>query len=129
AVDLDVEAGTARRRTAQRLNVDAIGKNYILANALKAARARVPEAGILLCIGGDIVSCGGPWVVGVVDPRRPEDNAPGLARTRLGTGALTSSGGYQRQVSVGGRRYPRMIDPRTGRCATRVLGASVLAPD
>jgi len=129
AVDLDLDAGTARRRSAQRLNVDALGKNYILAKALKAARARVPDAGILLSIGGDIVSCGGPWIVGIADPRRPEDNAVPLARTRLGNGALTSSGGYQRHVTVAGRRYPRMIDPRTGLCATRVLGASVLAPD
>jgi thiamine biosynthesis lipoprotein ApbE len=130
AVDLDVEAGTARRRSVQRLNVDALGKNYILAKALQAARGRVPEAtGILLCIGGDIVSWGGPWTVGVADPRRPEDNAAPLARTRLGDGALTSSGGYQRTFKVGGRKYPRMIDPRTGRSAIHVLGASVLASD
>lgn len=129
AVDLDLDAGTARRRSAQQLNVDALGKNFILAKALKAARARVPDAGILLCIGGDIVSCGGPWKVGVADPRRPEDNGIPLARTRLGNGALTSSGGYQRHVTVAGRRYSRMIDPRTGQCAMGVLGASVLAPD
>ncbi|MBI3856834.1 MAG: DUF2271 domain-containing protein [Planctomycetes bacterium] len=130
AADFDVEAGTVRRRSAQPLNVDAIGKNYILAKALRAARLRVPEAcGILLSIGGDIVSCGGPWDVGVADPRRPQDNAAPLFRTRLGSGALTSSGGYQRFFKVGARRIPRMIDPRTGRPALRILGASVLARD
>ncbi len=134
AVILDVEAGTARRRSSQRLNVDALGKNYILAKAVAAARARVPEAtGILLSIGGDLASWGrgpdGAWCVGVADPRRPSDNAAPLARTRLGNGALASSGGYQRHVTVAGRRYPRMIDPRTGRPALGILGASVLAPD
>jgi thiamine biosynthesis lipoprotein ApbE len=130
AADLDLEAGTARRRSSQRLNVDALGKNYILAKALRAARSRVPEAtGILLSIGGDIVSWGGPWCVGIADPRRPWDNAAPLARTCLGTGALTSSGGYQRHFTVAGRQYPRMIDPRTGCFALGVLGASVLAPD
>lgn len=130
AAVLDVDAGTVRRRSVQPLNVDAIGKNYILAKALRAARAQVPEArGMLLSIGGDIVSSGGPWDVGVADPRRPQDNAAPLFQTRLGTGALTSSGGYQRFFTVGDRRIPRMIDPRTGRPALRILGASVLAPD
>jgi len=134
AVDLDLDAGTARRRSAQRLNVDALGKNTILAKALQAGRRRVPEAtGILLSIGGDVVSWGagpeGPWRAGVADPRRPYDNAAPLARVRLGNGALTSSGGYERYFTVGERRVPRMIDPRTGRPAAGVLGAAVLAPD
>jgi thiamine biosynthesis lipoprotein ApbE len=134
AVELDVEAGTARRLGTARLNVDALGKNYILAKALRAARTRVPAAtGLLLSIGGDVVSWGagpdGPWIVGVMDPRTPFENAPPAARTRLRGGALTSSGSYERFFTVAGRRIPRMIDPRTGRPATGVLGASVLAPD
>jgi thiamine biosynthesis lipoprotein len=131
---LDVEAGTAQRRSSQRLNVDALGKNYILARAVEAARARVPDAtGILLSIGGDLASWGrgpdGAWCVGVADPRRPADNALPLARTRLGNGALASSGGYERNFLVAGRRISRMIDPRTGEPALGVLGTSVLAPD
>ena len=129
AADLDVEAGTARRRSSQRLNVDALGKNYILSKALRAARKRVPEAsGILLSIGGDLVSWGA-WQVGVADPRKPADNAAPLARLRLENRALASSGSYQRFFSVGGHRIPRMIDPRSGRPALDVMGASVLAPD
>jgi hypothetical protein len=90
----------------------------------------VPEAtGILLSIGGDLVSFGGPWTVGAADPRKPQDNAAPLFRTRLGNGALASSGGYQRGFHVGGRRIPRMIDPRSGRPALGILGSSVLAPD
>lgn len=134
AADLDLEAGTARRRSGQPLNVDAIGKNYILAKALRAARSRVPEAsGLLLCIGGDVAAWGdgpdGPWRVGVADPRRPFDNAAPIAWTRLSNGALTSSGSYERRFTVAGRAYPRMLDPRTGRSACGVLGASVLAAD
>jgi thiamine biosynthesis lipoprotein ApbE len=134
AAILDVEAGRAQRRSSQGLNVDALGKNYILSKAVGAARARVPEAtGILLSIGGDIAAWGegpdGAWRVAVADPRRPSDNAVPLARTRLGSGALASSGGYQRYFTVGGRRISRMIDPRTGKPALGVLGASVLAPD
>src|SRR4029079_15959223 len=87
AVDLDVEAGTARRRSSQRLNVDALGKNTILAKALQAARRRVPdETRALLSISGDVVSWGagpdGPWGARVADPRRPYDNAAPLARVR-----------------------------------------------
>ncbi|HLY73281.1 MAG TPA: DUF2271 domain-containing protein [Planctomycetota bacterium] len=134
AAILDVEAGTAQRRSSQRLNVDALGKNYILGKAVEAVRTRVPEAtGVLLSIGGDLASWGagpdGAWSVGVADPRRPGDNALPLVRTRLGTGALASSGGYERYFRVAGRRIPRMIDPRSGKPALGVLGASVLAAD
>jgi len=134
AAILDIEAGTAQRRSSQRLNVDAIGKNYILGRAVESARSRVPEAtGLLLSIGGDIVSWGtgpdGEWCVGVADPRGPFDKAAPLARTRLGNGALASSGGYERRFTVAGRRVSRMTDPRTGKPALGVLGASVLAPD
>lgn len=134
AADLDVENGTARLRSTQKLNVDAVGKNTILARALRAARTSVPEAtGILLSIGGDLAAWGsapdGPWIVGVADPRKPHDNAAPLFRARLVNGALASSGGYQRHYNVGGRRISRMIDPRSARPALGVLGASVLAPD
>ena len=41
--------------------------------------------------------------------------------------AVATSGGYQRSVTVGRRRYSHLIDPRTGRPAAGVASATVVA--
>ncbi len=118
-----------------RFHLDAIAKGCILDRAGAAARRAVPEArGFLLDIGGDILTWGdagpdgGAWTVGVADPRRSEDNAPPLARLRLRGQAVATSGGYARRYTAGGRAHSHILDPRTGRPAEEVLGATVVAP-
>lgn len=130
AADLDVEGGKARRRTSQLLNVNAIGKNYIIEKAVHAARSQDPSlAGILLSIGGDVACRGAEWRVGVVDPRRSQDNAPPLTHLLLRDRAVASSGSYERPYTIGDRRHSPVMDPRNGRPADGVLGATVVAPD
>ncbi len=68
---------------------------------------------------------GGPWLVGLEDPRRPESCWGGLA---IAQQAVTTSGDYMRFVEADGRRYGHILDPRTGRpTANRCESATVIA--
>lgn len=132
---IDESARKVSRLTGQALDVNAIGRGYILDKAAAAARAKVPAIRrYLLDIGGDIVAWSaqrdGPgWHVGVADPSRPADNAPPLTRLRLPNGAIATSGNYQRFYTFGEKRYSHILDPRTGRPAGGVVSATVLAAE
>src|SRR6185436_18709384 len=63
------------------LNVDALGKAYIIDRAAAAARGAAPDLeGLLLNIGGDIVVWGRTCELGIADPSAPYENADPLAR-------------------------------------------------
>lgn len=129
---IDDEHQTVARLTDQPLNLNAIGKGYIIKKAAEAARLKVPGLrGLLLNIGGDMLGWGnGPegWVVGVQDPFKPEDNAPLIAALRLNGMAVATSGGYQRYYRINGKKYSHIFDPRTGCPAEGVASATVVAP-
>ena len=64
----------------------------------------------------------------------PVDLRPRLASRRVGrlwvkNGAIGTSGAGEQFVEIDGRRYGHVIDPRTGRPAEGVLGASVITRD
>ena len=70
--------------------------------------------------GGDIVSKGAkpggkPWFIGVQHPRNPERL---LAALPLDSGAVYTSGDYERFYLRGDKRYHHIFDPRTGYSAT-----------
>ncbi len=132
---LDAAAATVRRTTDQPLDLNALGKVYIIGRAAAAVRERVPAvSGLLVNLGGDLFGWGAPqggsgWAVGVQDPHNPYDNAAPLCGLRLTNQAAATSGGYQRYYTVGGARYSHILDPRTGRPAEGVAGATVVAAD
>ena len=83
----------------------------------------------LVNLGGDIRIVGprpdgSPWPIGIVHPVR-RDSA--IATVPLLEGALTTSGGYERFVEIGGKRYSHLIDPRTGWPVDGLLSVSVAA--
>jgi thiamine biosynthesis lipoprotein ApbE len=105
------------------LNVDALGKAYIIDRAVAAATREVPDVeAILLDIGGDIVVSGAAQDIGVTNPAEPHDNAQPLTQVRIGDAAIATSGTYAR-----GRH---ILDPRTGRpAAASAASATVIARD
>jgi FAD:protein FMN transferase len=103
------------------LNVDALGKAYIIDRALATGSRAVPHAGLLLNVGGDIAVRGGPLAVRIANPLAPHDNGEPLTRIALTDGAVATSGVYAR----GGH----IRDPRSGRAVSRVAGATVVAGD
>lgn len=83
----------------------------------------------LVDLGGDLAVVGphpdgSAWQVGVRDPWRPER---ALASVGLLAGGIASSGDYERGMTVDGRRYSHLLDPRTGWPVEGLAGVSVAA--
>lgn len=128
-VQTDAEAGTVKLgRPGMRLELGGIGKGY----AVDRAATTLEEAGIadyLINAGGDIrvlgrPETGRPWRVGLRHPRDPDAL---LARVEMESGAVATSGDYERFVEWDGVRYPHIVSPRTGRPVLGIQSATVLA--
>jgi FAD:protein FMN transferase len=118
------------------IDVNSLGKGFIIERAVAAVQAAVPEVrGGLVNIGGDIHAWGeapagaSAWRVGVADPRDHFDNALPLIRVALTDRAISSSGNYERGFDIAGTHYSHILDPRTGYPADAVPGVTVIAND
>lgn len=108
------------RPSGGKLNVDALGKAFVMEKALAAARKHVNSA--LLNIGGDVVASGSQtWAVGIADPARWHENATPLTSVAIRDMAVATSGNYER----GGH----IRDARTGGAAIGAVSATVIARD
>jgi FAD:protein FMN transferase len=132
---LDSAAGAVQRTTDQPLDLNALGKVYIIGKVVEAMRIAAPAVtGLLVNLGGDIFAWGVPpgangWAIGIQNPHDYHDNSAPIAGLWLANQAVASSGGYQRFYVVGGQQYSHVLNPWTGRPATGVAGATVVAPD
>jgi len=81
-------------------------------------------------LGGDIAVIGpqpegSPWRVGIRHPRAPQ---AAIAWVGLSSGAIASSGDYERFMLVDGVRYGHILDPTQGWPVSGLAGVSVIAP-
>ena len=132
--DFDATKRTVEPKGKLVLALDGIAKGYVIAAAMQKARAACPAvAGALLDIGGDQVAFAAagsePWQLGVLDPKRPEDNGRVMLRVPFAGGAAATSGGYARGGKVDGTWRSHIVDPGFGQPATGALQATVMAPD
>jgi thiamine biosynthesis lipoprotein len=68
---------------------------------------------------------GRKWRVGIQHPRQPGP----MATVELADGeAIGTSGDYQRFFEVDGKRYPHLLDPRTGYPVDHTRAVTVLIP-
>lgn len=94
------------------LDVGAIAKGW----ATQKVAEHAPE-GLLISVGGNVCATGPkdandtPWVVGVQDPDDMKNN---LHTIYFQSGAVVTSGDYQRYYVVDGQKYHHIIDPDTG---------------
>jgi len=123
----------AARRTATRLDnaplrLNSFTKIWIAQRALAAAQ---PHAtGILLNLGGDIVSAGHlDTQVAVADPRHPAENAEPLLTITSDGRAVATSGPYRRGFTHNGVHYSHIIDPRTALPVEHAASATVASKD
>ncbi len=123
-------ASVERTGDCSALDLHALAKGWTVDRAAEEAMTVGGVVEILVNAGGDLLHRGtGEVVVGIEDPRRPFDNVAPMVRVRLSDGGLATGSGARRPVTIGGRRFSHVIDPRTGRPVEHILSASVLAPD
>lgn len=126
-VVLDREASTVYLADPQqRLDVGAVAKGYALEQVCR--NRTLP---MIVSLGGNVQVVGAKpdgsdWVVGVQDPDGGEEFLRTLA---LSSGAVVTSGDYQRYFTVDGVRYHHIIDPDTAYPADRYRAVTVLCPD
>jgi thiamine biosynthesis lipoprotein len=113
-LELDQPMGRARLlELGMAVDLGGIAKGYALDCAAAAMRQNGATGGVV-DLGGNILAFGqGPGhQVGIVDPTR-EDRL--LATIPLVDASAATSGQYERFLTIEGRRYGHILDPRTGR--------------
>lgn len=111
------------------LDFGGFGKEY----AVDRAAAVVVENGVecaLVNLAGDLMITaaqpdGAPWRVGIRHPRR---EGGVIATLEVRSGAVATSGDYERYMQVGAMRYCHILDPRNGRPAHGLQSVTALAP-
>ena len=118
---------TATRTGDAPLVFASMAKSYIIDRAADAAM-RTGVFGAVVNIGGDIAVRGEhAEPVDIADPHSPEENADPIARVLIRNRAIATSGDYRRGVTIDGRHYSHIVDPRTGAPAQDVVSSSVIA--
>jgi len=122
-------AGTVRLPVAgMELDFGGFGKEYAVDRAATVLREAGAASG-LVNLAGDLAVLGpqpdgSPWRIGVRHPRR-DDRA--IATVPLASGALATSGDYERYLESDGVRHCHVLDPRTGRSARGFQSVTVHA--
>lgn len=100
--------------------------------AADCAREHLLNQGLqhgLVDLGGDIAILGSrahdaPWLIGIRNPHSPE---LAMATIALKSGAIATSGYYERFMMMNGQRYCHIINPKTGWPVNYVASVSVAA--
>jgi thiamine biosynthesis lipoprotein len=130
-IELDDESFTVGfKRPGVRIDLGAYAKGY----ALERAAGLLRDAGIqsALLHGGTSSVCtiGRPpgdesWRIQL---EKPLWNGPEPVQIELKDSALSVSAVHGRSYEIGGRTYGHVIDPRSGRPVSKVLGAAAAGP-
>jgi thiamine biosynthesis lipoprotein ApbE len=125
---LDAAAGTVTHLDDSPVILNSFTKSYIVDRAAAAAMSAAPIRGVVVNIGGDIVTRG-DWneTIGITDPLDNADNAAPMTRLSVRNRAVATSGSYRRGFDIGGRHYSHIVDPRTGQPTSHVISATVVA--
>ena len=116
-------------RAGMEIDFGGIGKEY----AADRAATICLEAGIrhgLVDLAGDVRALGpqesgDPWRVGISHPRKP---GAAIAYVQIASGAIATSGDYERFFEIDGKRYCHILDARSGMPVTAWQSVSVVAP-
>lgn len=115
-------------RPGVRVDLGGIAKGHAVDRGIAVLRARGIERAMINA-GGDtrIIGdrLGRPWVVGI---RHPDDERRVVLRMPIQDAALSTSGDYERFFEEDGVRYHHILDPRTGRPASKVRSVTIIGP-
>ena len=117
-IELDEATGVLRLPPGTVLDLGATAKALGSDRAAGRITAAVPEAGVLVNLGGDIAVAGPPfpagWPVRVTDRPVSDDDGGSGQVVHLHGGGLATSSTAVRRWRRGGVRYHHILDPRTG---------------
>ena len=116
------------RRPGMELDFGGLGKEYAADRAAEVCADLGMRHGFI-DLGGDIRVVGPqpdgiPWRIGIRHPRDADRLAVEIA---LPSGALATSGDYERFIEVDGRRYCHILDPKTGWPAHGLSSVTVIS--
>ena len=109
------------------IDLGGVVKEYAVDRAATLCWDRDIQHG-MVNLGGDIKiigphADGSPWRIGIRHPRQPEAL---LHTLELYSGALASSGDYERCITLNGVRYGHVLNPKTGWPVNRMAAVSVI---
>ncbi|MGO8752178.1 MAG: FAD:protein FMN transferase [Thermoguttaceae bacterium] len=110
------------------LDFGGIGKEYAADRAADVCRTAGARHG-LVDLGGDIRiigphPSGQPWRIGIRHPRQPD---AWMATAEIDSGALATSGDYERCIEIDAKRYGHILHPATGWPVGGLCSVSVIA--
>ena len=112
-----------------KIGFGAIGKGYAADKAKDLLIKKGVESGIINA-SGDMNTWGkqpdgNPWKVAITNPLN-KDTA--FALLPVINRAVVTSGNYEKYITLEGKRYSHIIDPRTGYPSTGIVSVTVFAP-
>lgn len=126
---LDPAAHSAEHLSDAPLALNSFAKSYIASKAGEAALRESGVSGVVVNLGGDVVIRGAQAErVDIANPLSDAENSAPLARLLVKDRAVATSGNYRRGVSIDGKWYSHIVDPRTGMPVDHVVSATVIAP-
>lgn len=112
-----------------KIGFGAIGKGYAADRAKQKLQKLGVKSGIINASGDMRVwgkqSNGDDWQVAIVNPFNKKKL---FASFPINTGAVVTSGDYEKFITLNGERYAHIIDPRTGYPSKGILSVTVFAP-
>jgi thiamine biosynthesis lipoprotein ApbE len=111
------------------LTLNAIAKGFIVERACAAgSRPDLGVRGLLVNAGGDLRVAGDlAPTLGIAAPWADSESSEPIARIKVRDRAVSTSGPSQRGFRIRGRWNSHIFDPRTGRPASGVSSATVIA--
>jgi thiamine biosynthesis lipoprotein len=113
-----------------KIGLGGIGQGYV-ANACKHVMVQMGIKAGLLNVSGDIITWGtqpdgSNWRIGIADPRDKNVVISWLAVHDI---SVVTSGNYEKFMTVNGKRYGHIVDPRTGYPADHIGSVTIVSPD
>jgi thiamine biosynthesis lipoprotein len=125
----DAKRSIFLEKTGMKIGFGAIGKGYAADRAKALLIKKGVQSGIINA-SGDMSTWGkkpdgDDWKVAITNPLNKEK---AFAMLPISSGAVVTSGNYEKFVMIQGKRYAHIIDPRTGYPAQGILSVTVFGP-
>ncbi|MGE4487925.1 MAG: FAD:protein FMN transferase [Kiritimatiellales bacterium] len=121
------------KKAAVEINAGGLGKGFT-ADDIACLLQKCGVTSALIAMAGDVHVLGFRpdgrlWHVGVQDPRYPDNPDAVVTAVQLSDMAISTSGNYRRFVTIAGKQYSHIIDPRTGHTAENAPSVTVIGPN